>query len=86
MAELSDFDPANHNLAEVRAHLAAADTEELERVKALEAGADQPRKGVLEFTPSVAAIEPDEDGYTRVPVESPYQPGTPIEAPEGDDA
>jgi len=79
------FDPSAHTVAETQEHLAKADTTERERVQALEAeGAN--RKGIVEWMPTADDVEPDADGYTRVPVDA-YQPGEPIERDdEGEDS
>lgn len=82
---MSEFNPAENNLVAVRDHLATADVEEVARVKALEAEAETPRKGVLDWAPNPAAVKPDEDGYSRVLVEDAYQPGEPV-AREGVEA
>lgn len=82
---MSEFIPTDHNLAQVRDHLAGADVEEVARVKALESESETPRKGVLEWVPRSSDLEPDADGYTRVLVEDPYAAGEPIERPEGDE-
>lgn len=71
MSEQQQFDPSDHTVAEVQAHLADASVEEFQRVQALEEGGAK-RKGVLEYVqdPSTASPEPDEDGYTRIVVSS----------------
>lgn len=80
----SEYDPRDHTVSEVQDYLKTADPEEFLRVLVAEESG-QARKGVLEFTvplDAVADLEPDEDGYTRVPVPDAYQPGSPLEEPE----
>lgn len=80
------FDPTAHTVAETQDYLADADAAERERVQAAEAEG-QARKGIVEWVPSADQVEPDEDGYTRVPVaaEDAYVPGEPIETEDADD-
>lgn len=79
---MSDYDPTEHTVAEVTDYLATADEDERQRVQEAEAvGKD--RLGIVNWTPTADQVEPDEDGYTRVPVTDAYQPGPP--APEGDE-
>lgn len=44
-----EFDPAEHTVAEVKAHLAEADDAERDRVLALESKSESPRAGVLKL-------------------------------------
>lgn len=73
------FNPADHTVAETQEHLASADGTEVQRVKDLEAAGSN-RKGIMEWQPTASDVEPDEDGYTRVPVpeSEAYVPGEPI--------
>lgn len=62
---MTEYDPSAHNVTEVQAHLAKADPDEFQRVKAAEQ-AGQGRKGILEYVqPEDARVKPSEDGYTR---------------------
>lgn len=76
------FDPSAHTVAETQDYLASADADERERVQSAEADG-QNRKGIVEWAPTADQVEPDEDGYTRVPVDA-YVPGEPV--PVEDDA
>lgn len=77
----ADQDPADFTVAEVTDFLETADAEQAGAVKAKE-DAGKGRTGIMSYVPSASKIKPDEDGYTRVPVQDAYQPGEPIERPE----
>lgn len=77
----AEHDPADFTVDQVTAFLATASAEDTGVVKAAE-GAEgaKNRKGILEYqVPASADREPDEDGYTRVPVDNAYQPGEPVD-------
>lgn len=80
---MAEFDPNAHTVTETQDYLASADADERERVQALEAEG-QARKGIVEWVPSADQVEPDEDGYTRVPVAEAdaYKPGEPVQRDE----
>lgn len=83
-----ESNPADFTVDQVTKYLATADAAEAERVKALEADG-KARRGVLDYVPDADDVEPDEDGYTRVPVptDQAYVPGEPIpETSEAEDA
>jgi hypothetical protein len=77
------FNPADHTVAETQEYLATADGTEVQRVKDAEA-AGANRKGIMEWEPAPSAYQPDDDGYTRIPVpeDEAYPPGDPL--PEDD--
>lgn len=76
-AYTTEHDPADFTVDQVTLAM-AKDPEVVEFVKELEAEG-KARKGILDWAPTVADVEPDEDGYTRVPVpeDQAYVPGEP---------
>lgn len=51
------FDPAGKSVKAILAHFETADAAEVERVQAIEAETDSPRKGVMEFVPADTGTE-----------------------------
>lgn len=62
------YDPADHTVAEVQAHLDTVTAEEFARIVEAETFGKS-RTGVLTYTPDPDKATPDEDGYTRVVVD-----------------
>lgn len=73
------FDPSTHTVTETVAYLEGADSAERQRVQDAEAAGSN-RVGIVGWTPSVDDLQPDDDGYTRVPVpeDQAYVPGEPV--------